>query len=84
MENSLIIISPEEEVASALVKQWRTPGALILADFSSSLQYNRILCNEDCLFSPLRQLIDLFPDKCNGNAIIRDTNLIVPRSGMMF
>ncbi len=79
------IISPEEEVASALVKQWRTPGAFDVAEFcQSSVTMLGILCNEDCpiLDTPLRQLIDLFPDlNATVMAIIRDTNLIVPRSG---
>ena len=79
------IISPEEEVASALVKQWRTPGAFDVADFcNSTVTMLGILCNQDCpiLETPLRQLIDLFPDlNATVMAIIRGPDLIVPRSG---
>ena len=41
-----------------------------------------ILCNDDCpiLDTPLRQLIDLFPDlNATVMAIIRGSDLIVPR-----
>ena len=79
------IISPEEEVASSIVKQWRTPGAFDVAEFcKSSVTMLGILCNENCpiLDTPLRQLIDLFPDlNATVMAIIRGTELIVPRSG---
>ena len=79
------IISPEEEVASSIVKQWRTPGAFDVAEFcKSSVTMLGILCNENCpiLDTPLRQLIDLFPDlNATVMAIIRGSELIVPRSG---
>ena len=79
------IISPEEEVASSIVKQWRTPGAFDVAEFcKSSVTMLGILCNENCpiLDTSLRQLIDLFPDlNATVMAIIRGSELIVPRSG---
>ena len=79
------IISPEEEVASSIVKQWRTPGAFDVAEFcKSSVTMLGILCNENCpiLDTPLRQLIDLFSDlNATVMAIIRGAELIVPRSG---
>ena len=43
-----------------------------------------ILCNCNCPFldTPLRELVDLFPGlNATVMAIIRDNNLIVPRSG---
>ena len=79
------IISPEEEVASAIVKQWRTPGAFDVAEFCNShVTMLGILCNSNCpiLDTPLRELVDLFPGlNATIMAIIRDNNLIIPRSG---
>ena len=43
-----------------------------------------ILCNSNCpiLDTPLRELVDLFPGlNATIMAIIRDNNLIIPRSG---
>ena len=78
------IISPEEEVASAIVKQWRTPGAFDVAEFCNShVTMLGILCNSNCpiLDTPLRELVDLFPGLNATVMAIRDNNLIVPRSG---
>ena len=79
------IISPEEEVASAIVKQWRTPGAFDVAEFcNSQVTMLGILCNDNCpiLDTPLRELVDLFPGlNATIMAIIRDNDLIIPRSG---
>ena len=79
------IISPEEEVASAIVKQWRTPGAFDVAEFCNShVTMLGILCNSNCpiLDTPLRELVELFPGlNATIMAIIRDNNLIIPRSG---
>ena len=79
------IISPEEEVASAIVKQWRTPGAFDVAEFcNSQVTMLGILCNSNCpiLDTPLRELVDLFPGlNATIMAIIRGNDLIIPRSG---
>ena len=79
------IISPEDEVASAIVNQWRTPGAFDVAEFArSSITMLGVSCKNDCpiLDTPLRNLIDLFPDlSVTVMAIIRGTILIVPRGG---
>jgi len=79
------IISPEDEVASAIVNQWRTPGAFDVAEFArSSVTMLGVSCKNDCpiLDTPLRNLIDLFPDlSVTVMAIIRGTILIVPRGG---
>ena len=79
------IISPEDEVASAIVNQWRTPGAFDVAEFArSSVTMLGVSCKNDCpiLDTPLRNLIDLFPDlSVTVMAIIRGTKLIVPRGG---
>ena len=79
------IISPEDEVASAIVNQWRTPGAFDVAEFArSSITMLGVSCKNDCpiLDTPLRNLIDLFPDlSVTVMAIIRGTKLIVPRGG---
>ena len=79
------IISPEDEVASAIVNQWRTPGAFDVAEFARSLiTMLGVSCKNDCplLDTPLRNLVDLFPDlSVTVMAIIRGTELIVPRGG---
>ena len=79
------IISPEEEVATAIVNQWRTPGAFDVAEFiQSSVTMLGVSCNNDCpiLDTPLRNLVDLFPDLIvTVMAIIRGSKLIVPRGG---
>ena len=56
------IISPEDEVASAIVNQWRTPGAFDVAEFArSSVTMLGVSCKNDCpiLDTPLRNLIFL-------------------------
>ena len=79
------IISPEEEVASAIVNQWRTPGAFDVAEFvKSSVTMLGVSCRDDCplLDTSLRQLADLFPDLIvTVMAIIRTNKLLVPRGG---
>jgi len=79
------IISPEEEVASAIVNQWRTPGAFDVAEFvKSSVTMLGVSCKDDCplLDTSLRQLADLFPDLIvTVMAIIRINKLLVPRGG---
>ena len=79
------IISPEEEVASAIVSQWRTPGAFDVAEFvKSSVTMLGVSCKDDCplLDTSLRQLADLFPDLIvTVMAIIRTNKLLVPRGG---
>jgi trk system potassium uptake protein len=79
------IISPEDEVATAIVNQWRTPGAFDVAEFARSLiTMLGVSCKSDCplLDTHLRNLVDLFPDlSVTVMAIIRGTKLIVPRGG---
>ncbi|MDC0456689.1 Trk system potassium transporter TrkA [Alphaproteobacteria bacterium] len=79
------IICPEDEVATAIVNQWRTPGAFDVAEFArSSITMLGVSCKNDCplLDTPLRNLVDLFPDlSVTVMAIIRGTKLIVPRGG---
>ena len=79
------IISPEEEVAFAIVDQWVTPGAFDVAKFvRKNVTMLGISCNKDCpiLDTPLRNLIDIFPDLIvTIMAIIRGSKLIVPRGG---
>ena len=79
------IISPEEEVASAIVNQWRTPGAFDVAEFvKSSVTMLGVSCKDDCplLDTSLRQLTDLFPGLIvTVMAIIRTNKLLVPRGG---
>jgi len=52
------IISPEDEVASAIVNQWRTPGAFDVAEFArSSVTMLGVSCKNDCpiLDTPLKK-----------------------------
>ena len=79
------IISPEDEVATAIVNQWRTPGAFDVAEFArNSVTMLGVSCKTDCpiLDTPLRNLVELFPDlSVTVMAIIRGSKLIVPRGG---
>ena len=67
------------------MNQWRTPGAFDVAEFARSLiTMLGVSCKNDCplLDTPLRNLVDLFPDlSVTVMAIIRGTKLIVPRGG---
>ncbi|WP_207459620.1 Trk system potassium transporter TrkA [Azospirillum sp. SYSU D00513] len=77
-----VIISPEIEVARAIARRLRVPGAfdmIPLADGRVSVV--GVYCTESCpvLNTPLRQLTSLFPDLAlEVVAILRNDHTIVP------
>ena len=59
------IISPEREVASAVGRQLRLPGAFDVKELGGGkIQLVGVLCDNNCpiIDTPLRHLTDLFPD----------------------
>lgn len=77
-----VIISPEIEVARAIIRRLEVPGAFDMIPFGGDrIRVVGVKLTEDCpvVDTPLRQLTDLFPDL---NAVIvgilRDEKLIVP------
>ena len=79
-----VIISPEMEVAKAVARRLRIPGAMDmipLADGAVTLLGVR--CTEECplLNTPLKQLTQLFPDlNIVIVGLVRDGNAIVPKA----
>ena len=79
------IISPEEEVSSAVERQLRLPGAFDVKDMADgTVQLIGVLAKSNCpiLSTPLRHLTSLFPElSMTIVAIVRGTSVIVPRDG---
>lgn len=79
------IISPEIEVAQAVGRRLKIPGAFDVATMGEGLvRIVGVRCTSTCpiLGSPLRYLTDLFEDlKMTIVAIIRGSDIIVPRDG---
>ncbi|MGC6530758.1 MAG: Trk system potassium transporter TrkA [Candidatus Puniceispirillaceae bacterium] len=79
------IISPEEEVSSAVERQLRLPGAFDVKDMADGkVQLIGVIAKSNCpiLSTPLRHLTSLFPElKMTIVAIVRGTSVIVPRDG---
>ncbi len=79
-----VIISPEIEVAHAVVRRLEVPGAFDMIPLADGLvRVIGVTCTEDCpiVNTPLRQLTGLFPDlHIEILAIIRDGRPIVPDS----
>lgn len=79
-----VIISPEIEVAQAIERQLRLPGAfevLQLADGKVSLIGVHIDENTPVIETPLRQLTEIFPDlNIIITGIVRQGSGIVPKS----
>lgn len=77
-----VIISPEIEVARAIRRRLRVPGAADMIAMADDLvRVIGVRCAEDCpvLHTPLRQLTSLFPDlNITVLAIVRDETLIIP------
>jgi len=78
-----VIISPEIEVARAVIRRLEVPGAFDIIPFADgAVRVVGAHLTDSCpvLNTPLRQLTELFPDL---NAVIvgivRDGNLLVPR-----
>ena len=79
-----VIISPETEVARAILRRFEVPGATEVIPLAGGLvKLIGVRCGAKCpiINAPLRQLEILFPDHHNTIvAIIRQGKLIVPSS----
>ena len=79
------IISPEEEVSSAVERQLRLPGAFDVKDMADGkVQLIGVLAKQNCpvISTPLRHLTSLFPElTMTIVAIVRGTSVIVSRDG---
>ncbi|MEK9597896.1 MAG: Trk system potassium transporter TrkA [Alphaproteobacteria bacterium] len=79
------IISPEQEVASAVSRQLRLPGAFDVKELGGGkLQLVGVLCDSNCpiINTPLRHLTDLFPDlSITIVAILRENLVTISRDG---
>ncbi|MCZ6722054.1 MAG: Trk system potassium transporter TrkA, partial [Proteobacteria bacterium] len=77
-----VIISPEIEVARAVIRRLQVPGAIDTIPFADGkVHVIGVHLTDDCpvLNTPLRQLTELFPDlHIVVVAVIRDDKLIVP------
>lgn len=80
-----VVISPEVEVAEAVLRRLAVPGALETTSFADDkVIVAAIECGRDCpvLDTPLEQLTDLFPDlKARVIGIKRAERVFAPRSG---
>ncbi|MBL4837826.1 MAG: Trk system potassium transporter TrkA, partial [Kordiimonadaceae bacterium] len=79
-----VIISPELEVANALVRRLEVPGAFNMVPFvDGKVRMIGLTLDEDCpvIDTPLRQLTELFPNLHTiVTAVYRKGKLFVPRS----
>jgi trk system potassium uptake protein TrkA len=77
-----VIISPEVEVARAVVRRLQVPGAIDVIPFAGGrVSLVGVHCSTDCpvVHTPLRQLTELFPDLgMLVVGILRGDRLIVP------
>ena len=77
-----VIISPEVEVARAVVRRLQVPGAIDVIPFAGGrVSMVGVHCSADCpvVHTPLRQLTELFPDlSMRVVGIIRGDRIIVP------
>jgi trk system potassium uptake protein TrkA len=76
------VISPEIEVARAILRRFEVPGAFEVIPFAEGrVQAVGVRLPEDCpvLNTPLRQLTELFPNlNVVVSGIIRDDRMIIP------
>lgn len=79
-----VIISPENEVAQAIERRLKVPGAFDTVSFADGkVQVIGVRLDESCpiVNTPLKQLTELFPDlNVIVVAIYRDGKMIVPAS----
>ena len=77
-----VIISPEIEVARAVIRRLQVPGAIDMIPFADDkVRVVGVHCTNDCpvINTPLRQLTELFPDlNILVVGIIRGDRVIVP------
>ena len=76
-----VIISPELEVARAVIRRLQVPGAIDMIPFADDkVRVVGVRCTSECpvINTPLRQLTELFPDlNIFVVGIIRDDHMIV-------
>ena len=81
-----VIISPEVEVARAIIRRLEVPGALDVIPLADDrVRALAVRCLPDCpiVNTPLHELTELFPDlRILVVGIIRDDELVVPRPEM--
>lgn len=77
-----VIISPEREVARAIARRLQVPGALEMIPLADDMvKLMGVRCSEHCpvVYTPLRQLTQLFPDlNIVVVGIFRDGTAMVP------
>ncbi len=77
-----VIISPEIEVARAVARRLKVPGAFEMISLADDkVKLVGVRCSDDCpvLHTPLRQLAQLFPDlNLVVVGLLRDSKTIVP------
>lgn len=79
-----VIISPEIEVARAIARRIRAPGAFDMIRMGDDkVRVIGVRCEENCpiIHTPLRQLTSLFPDlRITILAIFRQESMLIPSS----
>ncbi|MEQ8441775.1 MAG: Trk system potassium transporter TrkA [Alphaproteobacteria bacterium] len=79
-----VIISPEIEVARAITRRIRAPGAFDMIRMGDDrVRVIGVRCNERCpvVHTPLRQLTSLFPDlNITVMAIFRNETMVIPNA----
>ncbi|MFQ5984267.1 MAG: Trk system potassium transporter TrkA [Alphaproteobacteria bacterium] len=79
-----VIISPEVEVARAIIRRLEVPGSLDMIPLADGkIRLVAVRCGDNCpiVNTPLRQLTELFPElSVVVVGIIRNDRLIVPRA----
>ena len=77
-----VVISPELEVARAVARRLRVPGAFdMISLVDDKVKLTGVRCGDDCpiVNTPLRQLTQLFPDlNITIVGIVRDNTPIIP------
>jgi trk system potassium uptake protein TrkA len=80
-----VIISPEIEVARAVMRRLQVPGAIDMVPFADGkVRVVAVRLDEGCpvVDTPLRRLTELFPDlHIRIVGIVRDGNVVVPSGG---
>lgn len=79
-----VIISPEVEVARAIARRIRAPGAFDMIRMGDDkVRVIGVRCDDNCpvIYTPLRQLTSLFPDlRITVMAIFRNESMMIPTS----
>ncbi len=79
-----VIISPEKEVARAIIERISNPGSFnIISLADDAMKLVSVVCHDDCpiINTPMKQIYTLFPDlKFKIIAIIRGSENIIPNN----